>query len=136
MGLITALISVTLKAEQGISGIGIYLFGLGFSDLMFLKLVGTPLPINALNAIKIPLLDRIPAVGGMFFENRPSSSTSPSSSSRSSPSSSTGRPWAENQRPRREPGGGGQRRGERQPDPLVDRTHAAARWPGWPAPRF
>ena len=49
MGVITAFISVTLKAEQGISGIGIYLFGLGFSDLMFIKLVGTPLPINTLN---------------------------------------------------------------------------------------
>jgi simple sugar transport system permease protein len=29
MGVVTAFISVTLKAEQGISGIGIYLFGLG-----------------------------------------------------------------------------------------------------------
>jgi simple sugar transport system permease protein len=68
MGVITAFISVTLKAEQGISGIGIYLFGLGFSDLLFIKLVGTPLPINTLNPINIPLLDKIPAVGGMFFE--------------------------------------------------------------------
>jgi simple sugar transport system permease protein len=68
MGVITAFISVTLKAEQGISGIGIYLFGLGFSDLLFIKLVGTPLPINSLNSINIPLLDRIPAVGAMFFK--------------------------------------------------------------------
>ena len=37
MGVVTAFISVTLKAEQGISGIGIYLFGLGFSDLMFIS---------------------------------------------------------------------------------------------------
>ena len=42
LGLVTALVSVTLKAEQGISGIGVYLFALGFSDLLFLKLVGTP----------------------------------------------------------------------------------------------
>jgi general nucleoside transport system permease protein len=69
LGLVTAVVSVTLKAEQGISGIGIYLFALGFSDLLFLKLVGTPLPINQLPAVKIPLLDRIPTVGGMFFEN-------------------------------------------------------------------
>ena len=68
MGVVTAFISVTLKAEQGISGIGIYLFGLGFSDLLFIKLVGTPLPINTLNPINIPLLDRIPAIGGMFFK--------------------------------------------------------------------
>src|SRR5262249_5793028 len=42
MGLAMAFISVTLKAEQGISGIGVYLFGLGMSDLLFQKLVGTP----------------------------------------------------------------------------------------------
>ncbi|MGB9112214.1 MAG: ABC transporter permease [Acidimicrobiales bacterium] len=68
MGVVTAFISVTLKAEQGISGIGIYLFGLGFSDLLFLKLVGTPLPIAEPRPIDIPLLDRIPALGPMFFK--------------------------------------------------------------------
>ena len=69
LGLVTAVVSVTLKAEQGISGIGVYLFALGFSDLLFLKLVGTPVGINQLSALKIPLLDRIPTVGGMFFDN-------------------------------------------------------------------
>jgi general nucleoside transport system permease protein len=68
LGVVTAVVSVTLKAEQGISGIGVYLFALGFSDLLFLKLVGTPLPISQLSAIKIPLLDRIPTVGGMLFK--------------------------------------------------------------------
>lgn len=68
LGLVTALMSVTLKAEQGISGIGVYLFALGFSSLLFLKLVGTPLPIKQLSPIKIPLLDRIPTIGGMLFE--------------------------------------------------------------------
>jgi len=69
LGLVTAVVSVTLKAEQGISGIGVYLFALGFSDLLFLKLVGTPVGINQLPALKIPLLDRIPTVGGMLFKN-------------------------------------------------------------------
>jgi ABC-type uncharacterized transport system permease subunit len=41
MGLAMAFASVTLQAEQGISGIGFYLFGLGMSDLLFQKLVGT-----------------------------------------------------------------------------------------------
>jgi simple sugar transport system permease protein len=68
MGVVTAFISVTLKAEQGISGIGVYLFGLGFSDLLYIKFVGTPLPIPELHPIDIPLLDRIPAVGGMLFK--------------------------------------------------------------------
>lgn len=71
MGVITAVVSVTLKAEQGISGIGIYLFGLGFSDLLFIKLVGTPLPIPEPHPLGIPLLDRIPAVGAMLFEQTP-----------------------------------------------------------------
>ena len=41
MGLAMAFISVTLKAEQGISGIGLYLFGLGMSDLLFQLTLGT-----------------------------------------------------------------------------------------------
>lgn len=68
MGVVTALVSVTLKAEQGISGIGVYLFGLGFSDLLFLRLVGTPLPINQLKPLAIPLLSRIPGIGPIFFQ--------------------------------------------------------------------
>jgi simple sugar transport system permease protein len=68
MGIVTALVSVTLKAEQGISGIGVYLFGLGFSDLLFEKLVGTPLPIATLQPWAIPVLRQIPVVGGMFFD--------------------------------------------------------------------
>jgi general nucleoside transport system permease protein len=68
MGIVTALVSVALKAEQGISGIGVYLFGLGFSDLLFEKLVGTPLPIATLQPWAIPVLDQIPVVGGMFFD--------------------------------------------------------------------
>ena len=37
MGLAVAVINVTLKAQQGISGIGIFLFGLGMSELLFQK---------------------------------------------------------------------------------------------------
>jgi len=68
MGVVTAFMSVTLKAEQGISGIGVYLFGLGFSDLLFLHLVGTPVPIKQLGPLNIPLLDRIPALGPILFK--------------------------------------------------------------------
>jgi general nucleoside transport system permease protein len=67
MGVVTAFISVTLKAEQGISGIGVYLFGLGFSDLLFQKLVGTPLPIASLHPLAIPGLSQLPFIGDMFF---------------------------------------------------------------------
>jgi simple sugar transport system permease protein len=68
MGLVTAVVSVTLKAEQGISGIGVFLFGLGMSDLLFQKLVGTPVPVPTLPTVKIPLLADIPVIGKMFFQ--------------------------------------------------------------------
>jgi simple sugar transport system permease protein len=67
LGLVTAFMSVTLKAEQGISGIGVYLFGLGLSSVLFEKLVGTPLPITPLPPVKLPMLSNIPYLGPMFF---------------------------------------------------------------------
>jgi len=69
LGLASAVISVTLKAEQGISGIGIYLFGLGMSDLLFQKMVGTPIPISGFPDLDFPLLSDIPILGGMLFQH-------------------------------------------------------------------
>jgi len=69
LGLASAVIAVTLKAEQGISGIGIYLFGLGMSDLLFQKLVGTPIPIDTFPPLDIPILANIPYIGEMFFQH-------------------------------------------------------------------
>jgi simple sugar transport system permease protein len=67
-GLATAFISVTLRAEQGISGIGVYLFALGVTSLLFLKLVGTPLPIDQPKKIEVPFLHELPFVGKTLFE--------------------------------------------------------------------
>ena len=69
MGLLYGLISVTLRAEQGISGIGIYLFGLGVSDLLFQKLVGTPVPIASFPRLSIPGVSSLPVIGPMLFEH-------------------------------------------------------------------
>jgi simple sugar transport system permease protein len=69
LGLASAVIAVTLKAEQGISGIGIFLFGLGMSDLLFQKLVGTPIPIDTFPQVDIPLLSDIPYIGEIFFQH-------------------------------------------------------------------
>ncbi len=69
LGLASAVIAVTLKAEQGISGIGVFLFGLGMSDLLFQKLVGTPIPIDTFPQVDIPLLSDIPYVGEIFFQH-------------------------------------------------------------------
>jgi ABC-type uncharacterized transport system permease subunit len=67
MGLLMSVISVTLKAEQGISGIGLYMFGLGLSSLLFKELVGTVKTINGFSAVRIPLLGSIPFLGDIFF---------------------------------------------------------------------
>ncbi|MBE2266616.1 MAG: ABC transporter permease, partial [Anaerolinea sp.] len=64
-----AFISVTLKAEQGISGIGMYLFGLGMSELLFQKWVGTPQSISGFPRIYFPVLTDIPVIGEIFFNH-------------------------------------------------------------------
>jgi ABC-type uncharacterized transport system permease subunit len=69
MGLAMAFISVTLKAEQGISGIGIYLFGLGMSDLLFQKTIGSVETVTGFQPIHIPLLSDIPILGQIFFRH-------------------------------------------------------------------
>jgi general nucleoside transport system permease protein len=67
MGLLMAFISVTLQAEQGISGIGLYLFGLGLSDLLFRVTIGTPKTVNGFNNVNIPGLSTLPIVGPILF---------------------------------------------------------------------
>lgn len=67
-GLATAFISVTLRGEQGISGIGVYLFALGLTSLLFLKLVGTPLPIDQPGKVEIPFLHDLPFLGETLFQ--------------------------------------------------------------------
>ena len=68
MGLAMAFISVTLNAEQGISGIGVYLFGLGMSDLLFQKLVNNVETVRGFQPLHIPLLSDIPVIGEIFFQ--------------------------------------------------------------------
>ncbi len=64
-----AVISVTLQAEQGISGIGVYLFGLGMSDLLFQKLIGNVETVSGFRPIAIPLLSDIPILGQILFRH-------------------------------------------------------------------
>jgi general nucleoside transport system permease protein len=67
MGLGMAFVSITLRAKQGISGIGFFLFGLGMSDLLFQTLLGTVQTVSGFRPLAIPLLSRIPVVGPVFF---------------------------------------------------------------------
>lgn len=68
LGLAVGLVNVLGWAEQGISGIGFFLFGLGMSELLFEKWVGTPLPIKSFPKLEIPLLSKIPRFGDMLFK--------------------------------------------------------------------
>lgn len=69
MGVVYSFITVSLRAEQGISGIGIFLFGLGLSDLLFQTLVGTPRPITPLPKLAVPVLSDLPVLGDMLFNH-------------------------------------------------------------------
>ncbi len=69
MGLAMAFVSVTLKAKQGISGIGVYLFGLGLSELLFQQWVGTPKSVSGFHRLDIPLLSDLPVLGEVFFHH-------------------------------------------------------------------
>jgi simple sugar transport system permease protein len=69
MGLLMSAISVTLKAEQGISGIGLYIFGLGLSSLLFRVTIGTVKTVEGFKPFPIPGLSQIPVLGEVFFTN-------------------------------------------------------------------
>lgn len=69
MGLAMAFVSVTLKAKQGISGIGVYLFGLGLSELLFQQWVGTPKSVSGFPRINFPVLTDLPVLGDIFFHH-------------------------------------------------------------------
>ncbi|RPI87916.1 MAG: ABC transporter permease [Chloroflexi bacterium] len=69
LGLLMAVISVTLQAEQGISGIGLTLFGLGLSSLLFKETMGTVNSISGFQPIRIPLLGDIPYIGNVLFNH-------------------------------------------------------------------
>ncbi len=69
MGLLMSFVSVTLKAEQGVSGIGLYMFGLGMSSLLLRILIGTVKTVVGFPPVAIPLLSSIPVLGPVLFRN-------------------------------------------------------------------
>jgi simple sugar transport system permease protein len=70
LGLAMAFVSVTLQAEQGISGIGFTLFGLGLSSLLFRLLAGGVITAQGagFQPIHIPGLSEIPVIGKILFQ--------------------------------------------------------------------
>ncbi len=69
LGLAMAFVSNSLHAAQGISGIGFYLFGLGMSNLLFQKMIGTVETVQGFPRIYIPFLSDIPGIGEIFFSH-------------------------------------------------------------------
>lgn len=71
MGLILCVVSITYQAQQGISGIGLYMFGLGLSSLLFKTLIGSVEGIQGFPAIRFCMGDfclaDIPIIGEIFF---------------------------------------------------------------------
>lgn len=62
-----AFVSITLKANQTVSGLALTMLGTGLSGIMGRKYVGIPLSAK-FDTISIPLLSKIPFVGPVFFK--------------------------------------------------------------------
>jgi simple sugar transport system permease protein len=69
LGLANAVVTVTLKAEQGISGIGVFLFGLGMSELLFRMTLGSVETVSGFAPVRLPLLGSLPVVGDLLFNH-------------------------------------------------------------------
>lgn len=69
--IIYAFLTVTLKANQIVSGLSLTIFGTGFSSFAGQKLVGQALPESiksVFRPVEIPVLSKIPVVGPALFE--------------------------------------------------------------------
>lgn len=74
MGLLMAVVSVTFQAEQGISGIGLSLFGLGASSMLFKTMLGTIEGVEGFDELQFCLpggfcLADTPVLGEIFFSH-------------------------------------------------------------------
>ncbi len=74
MGLFMSAVSITFKAEQGISGIGLFMFGQGISSLLFKTTLGTVEGVQGFGELTFCFSDTlcladIPVVGDIFFSH-------------------------------------------------------------------
>ena len=74
MGLLMSVVSITFQAEQGISGIGLYMFGLGMSSLLFKTMIGTVEGVQGFSELQFCITDSfcladIPILGDIFFSH-------------------------------------------------------------------
>ncbi|MCK4570372.1 ABC transporter permease [Candidatus Bipolaricaulota bacterium] len=67
--LLHAFASVTLRANQVVSGLALTMFGLGLSGVIGRAYEGRPL-MHSLDKISIPLLEKIPVLGPAIFQDQ------------------------------------------------------------------
>lgn len=70
--LIYAILCVTLKANQVVTGLALTIFGVGFSNLVGQSLMGEKVPQGVrhfFQPYEIPLLSKIPYIGEIFFKH-------------------------------------------------------------------
>jgi simple sugar transport system permease protein len=68
MALLHAFLTITLKANQVVSGLALTIFGTGLSGYMGKSLIGVPVP-KPFTAVKISLLGDIPVLGPVLFNH-------------------------------------------------------------------
>jgi len=69
MGLLMSFVSVTLKAKQGISGIGLYMFGWGVAGTLFRLFIGGVEDIAGLPNLHLEFLSELPILGKLLFSH-------------------------------------------------------------------
>lgn len=70
MAAIFALLTITLRANQVVTGLALTIFGTGLSGFLGKPYVGVPLPLS-FNPVAIPLLADIPLLGPVLFRHDP-----------------------------------------------------------------
>ncbi len=71
-GLLMGVMSITVKANQVVAGLGITILGTGLSTLLFRLSFGlrsTPPTLEIYPTISVPLFNQIPALGPILFEH-------------------------------------------------------------------
>lgn len=69
-GLIFAVFTVTIKANQIVVGVAFNLIGLGLSGFLYRGLfVGTPQGVDVFGPVKIPVLSDLPVIGEILFRH-------------------------------------------------------------------
>ena len=72
MGLIMGMLSITLRADQVVSGITLVVFGVGLSSYIYRQAFATLMEnVSGMEALHIPLLSNIPVIGDILFSHDP-----------------------------------------------------------------